>query len=141
MTVADATPEQPALDDRAALGISGLAHDIGEYVRAWTALLSDEAELARICLNRLLLAALWLCFLAAGTVVAGNVLTALMLERWLQDWAGAVAVTLLLNFAVLFALLQAMRAWWRNLSLPRSRRALRELMRRLHETDGTAEPS
>ena len=130
----NAAPEQPALGANTSARISDLAQYTGDYVRAWSDLFVGEAQLARICVNRLLLAAVWASFLVFGIVVAGNVLAAALLERWLHDWAGAVALTLLLNFVVLVALLLAMRAWWRNLSLPRSRLALRELMQRLHET-------
>ena len=141
MTDMHAAPPQPAIGDNARHGVSGLAYDIGEYVCAWTALFSDETQVARICAYRLLLAVLWVGFLAFGAVVAGDVLVAMVLGSWLQDLTSAVAATLLLNLLALFALLLAMRAWWHKLSLPRSRRALRELMRRLHETSGTAEPS
>jgi uncharacterized membrane protein YidH (DUF202 family) len=131
----NAVPEQPALEAGAATGLGDLAQYTGDYVRAWSELFAGEAQLARVCVNRLLLAAVWTCFLVFGIVISGNVLTAALLERWLTDWASAIALTLLLNFIVLIGLLLAMRAWWRNLSLPRSRRALRHLMQRLHETD------
>jgi hypothetical protein len=131
----NAAPEQPALSAGAAHGLGDLAHYTGDYVRAWSELFAGEAQLARVCVNRLLLAAVWACFLVFGIVIAGNLLTAAMFERWLQDWASAIALTLLLNFVVLVGLLLAMRTWWRTLSLPRSRRALRHLMQRLHETD------
>jgi len=132
----NAAPEQPALTGAgAAHGLGDLAHHTGDYVRAWSELFAGEAQLARVCVNRLLLAAVWTCFLVFGIVITGNVLAAALLERWLTDWASAIALTLLLNFVVLVGLLLAMRAWCRNLSLPRSRRALRHLMQRLHETD------
>ena len=134
----NAAPEPPTLGADGSARISDLAHHTGDYVRAWSDLFAGEAQLARICVNRLLLAAVWTCFLVFGIVVAGNVLTAALIERWLHDWASAVALTLLLNFVVLVALLLAMRSWWRNLSLPRSRRALRELMQQLHETARTS---
>ena len=136
----NAAPEPPALDPGVRHGLGELARHSGDYVRAWSELFSDEAQLARICVNRLLFSALWACFLVFGIVIAGNVLTATLLQRWLQDWASAVALTLLVNFVTLFALLLAMRSWWRNLSLPRSRRALRELMQRLHETGRASAP-
>jgi hypothetical protein len=131
----NAAPERPALEAGGAHGLGDLAHYTGDYVRAWSELFAGEAQLARVCVNRLLLAAVFTCFLVFGIVATGNVLTAALLERWLQDWASAIALTLMLNFIVLLGLLLAMRAWWHNLSLPRSRRALRHLMQRLHETD------
>jgi hypothetical protein len=134
----NAAPEQPALGAESSARISDLAHYTGDYVRAWSELFAGEAQLARICVNRLLLAALCAAFLVFGIIIGGNVLVAALLERWLHDWASAVALTLLIDCAVLFALLLAMRSWWRNLSLPRSRRALRELMQRLHETAGAS---
>ena len=136
----NAVPEQPATSAGATHTLGDLAHRSGDYVRAWSELFSDEAQLARICVNRLLLAAVWVCFLVFGSVVAANVLSAALLQRWLHDWASAVALTLLGNLVVLVGVLLAMRRWWRNLTLPRSRRALRELMQRLHEAhpSGTA---
>ena len=133
----NAAPE-PALGAGASSRMSDLAHYTGDYVRVWSELFVDEAQLARICANRLLFTALWACFLVFGIVAAGNVLAAILLNRWVHDWASAVALTLLLNSLVLLALLLAMRSWWHNLSLPRSRRALRELMQRLHETDSAS---
>ena len=130
----NAAPEQPALGAGATPRFADLAHYTGDYVRVWSELFADEAQLARICANRLLLAAVCACFLVFGVILAGDVLAATLFERWLHDWAIAVLLTLLLNCLALFALLLAMRSWWRNLSLPRSRRALRELLHRLHET-------
>lgn len=130
----NAVPDQPAISEGAAHRIADLAQDTGDYLRAWSELFSGEARLARICVNRLLLAAVGVCFLVFGIVITGNVLTAALLQRWLHDWASAMACALMLNFVVLVGVLLAMRVWWRNLSLPRSRRALRELMQRLHET-------
>lgn len=130
----NAAPEQPTLGADPSTRIMDLAHYTGDYVRAWSALFSDEAQLARICVNRLLFATVWVCFLVFGVVVCGNLLIATLFERWLHDWASAMAATILLDFVTMLAVLLAMRAWWRNLSMPRSRRALRELMQRLDET-------
>jgi hypothetical protein len=129
----NAVPEQPAVRNDAARALGDLAQHTGDYLRAWSELFTDEAQLARICVNRLLLATLCLCALVLGIVVAGNALAAAILQRWLHDWATAFALTLLLDCIALAVVLLAMRAWWRNVSLPRSRRALRELMQRLHE--------
>jgi len=136
----NAVPEEPPVRDDTAHRIGNLARHTGDYLRAWSELFADEARLARICVNRLLLAALLLCALVLGIVVVGNALAAALLQRWLHDWASAMALTLLFDCAALVGVLLAMRAWWRNLSLPRSRRALHDLMKRLHEaqrSDGT----
>jgi hypothetical protein len=87
----NAVPEQPAV--KPGVGLGDLAHYTGDYVRAWSELFAGEAQLARMCVNRLLLATVWACFLVFGIVVTGNVLTAAMFERWLQDWASAIALT------------------------------------------------
>ena len=131
----NAAPEQAPTAAGTAYKLGELAHQSIDYARAWSDLFACEAELARISANRLLFAFVWGCFFVFGIVVSGNALAAALLNRWLQDWASALALTLLLNFAVLFGLLLAMRGWWRRLSLPRSRRALRELMQRIHEAD------
>jgi hypothetical protein len=136
-----------AAPDQATIG-AGTAHKIGElaqhtadYARAWSELFACEAELARISANCLLLAAVGVCFLVLGVVATGNALTAIVLNRWLHDWTSAFAMTLLLNCVILLGLLCAMRGWWRRLSLPRSRRALRELMQRIHESDQARPPA
>jgi H+/Cl- antiporter ClcA len=129
-------PEQPALGDSAPHKIGDLAHYTVDYVRTWSELFAHEAELARICANRLLLATVWVCFIVFGVVVTSNALTAALFNRWLQNWASALALTLLANLVVLLLLLLGMRSWWRKLSLPRSRRALSDLIHRIHEADG-----
>jgi H+/Cl- antiporter ClcA len=131
----NATPDQAPTASGTAYKLGELAHHTIDYARAWSDLFACEAELARISANRLLFATVWVCFFVFGIVVSGNALVAVALNRWLQGWTSALALTLLLNFAVLFGLLLAMRGWWRRLSLPRSRRALRELMQRIHEAD------
>jgi hypothetical protein len=115
--------------------ISELAHHTADYVRAWSELFTCEAELARISAQRLVAATLWVCLLVLGVVINGNVLTAAVFNRWTQDWASSFALTLLLNCVVLVGLLLAMRNWWRRLSLPRSRRALSQLLERIGDAD------
>jgi len=136
-----ATSEQAAA---APAGISqsvaDLARHAGGYWQAWNELFLGEMQFARICAVRLLLGALCAGFLLGGIAIAGNMLIAALLQHWLHDWVAAAALTVLLNMLTLLALLLAMRAWWLNLSLPRSRRALRELMERLHATGDASSP-
>ncbi len=108
-----------------------LARDTSEYVRAWSSLLSSETRLARISLVRLALAALVIPALALGICIALNALIVTALNRWLHDWSSCIAIVLGIDLAALGALLLAMRRWWRNLSLPRSRGALSHLLERL----------
>jgi hypothetical protein len=115
--------------------ISELAHHTADYARAWSELFACETQLARISAQRLVTAAVWVCVLVLGVVINSNVLTAAVLNRWMQDWASSFALTLLLNLAALFGLLLAMRYWWRRLSLPRSRRALGQLLERIGNAD------
>jgi len=132
--------DSPTLSASTQRKISDLAHHTADYVRTWSELFSCEAELARISAQRLVSATLWVCFVLLGVIVNSNALTAAVLNRWLQDWATSFALTLLLNFLVLVALLLAMRQWWRRLSLPRSRRALGELLERIHAADRERAP-
>ena len=115
--------------------ISELVHHTADYVRAWSELFACEAELARISAQRLVAATVWICLLVLGVVINGNVLTAAVLNRWTQDWVSSFALTLLFNGVVLLGLLLAMRHWWRRLSLPRSRRALSQLLERIGDAN------
>jgi hypothetical protein len=115
-------------------GVGDLSCHAADYLHVWKELFSEEMQFAHICADRLLLGTLCVCVLLVGIAVAGNLMIAALLHRWLQDWASAAALTLLLNLGALFAQLLAMRAWLSSLSLPRSRRALRDLMQRLHAT-------
>lgn len=129
-------PREAARSDGvdAAQDVSDLARHAGDYLHAWSDLFSGEVQFARICANRLLGGVLCVCFLLCGIAITANLALIALLQHWLHDWAGAALLTLLLDVIALFAMLLAMRAWWLNLSLPRSRRALRQLMQRLHAT-------
>jgi hypothetical protein len=130
---ADPPPEpaspQPVSQDSASL--ENLARDTGEYVRAWSALLGSETRLARISLVRLALAALVIPALALGICIALDALLVTALNHWLHEWSSCIAIVLAIDLVALGALLLAMRRWWRNLSLPRSREALTRLLGRL----------
>lgn len=102
-----------------------------DYARAWSELFTSEAKLARQSAGRLLVAAICVCVLLPGAVIICDALAVSVLNRWLNDWAISLAVTLVLNLLALCALGLAIRAWWGNLSLPRSRRALCELAGRI----------
>ncbi len=60
--------------------------------------------------------------------VAANALIAAVLDRWLHDWSACIAIALFLDMLALYGLVVAMRRWWHNLSLPRSRCALTQLL-------------
>ena len=117
-TPADADAESPV----------DLRDDLVGYAQAWSRLFTHEMHLARASLA-------WL-FVGAGAIVATAlticvsfaVLVALTADRWLHDWTGDIAIALLLEGITLYALFGAMRHWWHNLSLPRSREALARLV-------------
>lgn len=119
----DATPDNGA-------SIVDLARSTSEYAQAWSGLLASETRLARVSAVRLVLAALLIPALALGIFIAINAVVAAVLQRWLHDWASCIALVLFLDIAVLCGVLLAMRRWWRNLSMPRSRAALVQLLRR-----------
>jgi hypothetical protein len=131
-----AAPDQAAVNAETAHRIGDLVHNSFDYARAWSELFASEAEFARICAYRLIVGALVFGALVLGLVIIANALAVSALDRWLHDWVTAFALTLMLNFVFLLVLLAAMRSWWRSMSLPRSRRALRDLLSRIdHETE------
>ncbi|TLY51901.1 MAG: hypothetical protein E6K53_06050 [Gammaproteobacteria bacterium] len=105
-----------------------LRDDLGRYVQAWSRLFTHEVQLARTSMA-------WL-FIGTGAIIATALticitfaaLAAFVADHWLHDWAGDIAVALLLEGIALCTLLGAMRRWWRNLSMPRSRAALAHLL-------------
>lgn len=117
LTPADAEAQSP----------TDLRDDIAAYAQAWSRLFTQEMQLART-------SAAWL-FVAAGAIVATALticvtfaaLTVFIADRWLHDWAGDIAIALLLEGITLCMLLARVRRWWHNLSLPRSREALARL--------------
>jgi hypothetical protein len=115
----------------AAPAIAAVAHDTSAYVQAWSELLASETRLARVSLVRLAFAALLLPALALGICITLDAFLAAMLNRWLHDWSSCLAIVLFANLVAAYGLLSAMRHWWRNLSLPRSRSALTQLLGRL----------
>jgi hypothetical protein len=108
-----------------------VAHDTSEYVQAWSALVASETRLAGVSLVRLGVAALLLPALALGICITLDAFLAALLHRLLQDWSACLALVLFFNLVSTYGLLVAMRHWWRNLSLPRSRAALTQLLGRL----------
>jgi hypothetical protein len=111
--------------------IGDLAHDTSAYVRAWSVLVTSETRLAGKSALRLALAALAIPALALAICIIVDALVVALLNRWLHDWSSCIAIALLLNLSGLGVLLFAMRRWWRNLSLPRSRGALTHLLRHI----------
>ncbi|MGH8042106.1 MAG: hypothetical protein ACREPN_08700 [Rudaea sp.] len=114
-----------------AVSIGDLARDTSAYLRAWSELLASETRLARTGLFRLGFAVLVVPVLVLTICVAVDAVLAATLNRWLHDWSSSLAIVLCADAAGLFVLLLAMRRWWRNLSLPRSRDALTRLIQRM----------
>ena len=114
--------------DPAAEPSADLRDDLARYVQAWSRLFTYEVQLARTSMA-------WL-FIGAGAIIATALticmtfaaLAAFVADHWLHDWAGDIAVALLLEGVALCALLGAVRRWWSNLSMPRSREALAHLL-------------
>ena len=111
--------------------LGAVAHDTSDYVQAWSALFASETRLARVSLVRLGLAALIAPALALGICMTLDAFLVAVLNRLLHDWSSCLAIVLLANVAGAYGLLLAMRRWWRNLSLPRSRGALAQLLERM----------
>ena len=132
-TTASAEPSA-SVDTGARLGdlkLGDLTTDASNYVRAWSGLLASETRLAGVSLVRLVFGLLVVPALALGIFLSVDALLAAILQRWLHDWASSVAIVLLFNLACLCVLLVAIRHWWRNLSLPRSRAALVKMLERM----------
>jgi hypothetical protein len=111
--------------------IEHLAHDSSEYLRAWSVLFVAETRLARTSALRLAFAALVIPVLVLAICITVDALIVTLLNRWLHEWSLCIAITALLDLAGLCVLLVAMRHWWHNLSLPRSRGALTHLLGRM----------
>ncbi|MGA9335697.1 MAG: hypothetical protein WBV39_15560 [Rudaea sp.] len=111
--------------------LGDVAHDTSQYVHAWSSLLASETRLARASVARLAMSALLIPALALAIGLCVDALIASLLHRWLQDWSSCVAIVLFVNLVGLYGLIVAMRRWWRNLGLPRSRRALSQLLERI----------
>lgn len=127
-TSSQSAPTPVASDDAS---IEDLARDTSAYLSAWSALLAVETRLARASVVRLAFAVLVVPALVLTIFAAADALLAAALNRWLHDWSSSLAIVLCADMVGLFVLLAAMRCWWRNLSLPRSRDALTRLIRRM----------
>ncbi|HZP64893.1 MAG TPA: hypothetical protein VFB32_01170 [Rudaea sp.] len=122
---ADGAP--PAAD----ASLAGIAQNTTDYVKAWSTLFAAETRVARTSAVRLMFAAAALPAVILGVLIAADALVAALAERLLHDWASGIALTLFLDVAAFGGLLVAMRRWWRNLSLPRSRAAFARLVGRM----------
>jgi hypothetical protein len=111
--------------------LGAVAHDTSDYVQAWSALLASETRLARVSLLRLTFAALFMPALAVGICITLDAFLVALLHRLLQDWSSCLVIVLFTNLIGAYGLMVAMRHWWRNLTLPRSRAALVHLLERV----------
>lgn len=123
-------PVAEEADAQTAASLTTLAQEGIEYLRNFVQLLLGETALAGNSLRRLLVSALVVPAIVLSTWLALNALVAALLQRWLQDWIAAVAIVLVFDVATLALFWLAMRRWWRDLSLPRSRAAIARLMDR-----------
>jgi len=124
-------PDQIAGAAASAASLGDVALDTSHYVRAWSALFASETRLAGASMLHLAFAALVVPALALMICATLDALLAALLQRWVHDWSSAIGIVLCLNLVALYGLLRAMRNWWRDLSLPRSRAALVQLFERL----------
>ena len=115
----------------AAPTLATVAHDTSTYVQAWSELFASEMRLAHVSLVRLGLAALVLPALALGVCITLDAFLVAVLNRFVHDWSSCLGLVLFVNLVAAYGLLVAMRRWWRNLSLPRSRGALTQLLGRM----------
>jgi hypothetical protein len=115
----------------ATASIGELARATSTYVRAWSTLLASETRLAGQSAIRIALSVLIFPAIVSAMLLASDALVASVVNHWLHDWAACIAIVLFLDLAALCALLVAMRRWWRDLSLPRSRDALVQLLEKL----------
>lgn len=126
----DAAPLPERKDDGAraqASSLGDLALDTSEYVRAWSALLASETRLAGASMLRLIGGLLVVPALALVICTAVDAFLIVLLQRWIGDWSVCIGIVLCIDLACLYGLLLAIRAWWRDMSLPRSRAALLQL--------------
>jgi len=124
-----AAPPKPADEDARAQAASlgDLALDTSEYVRAWSALLASETRLAGASMLRLIGGLLVVPALALVICTAVDAFLITLLQHWVGDWSVCIGIVLCIDLACLYGLLLAIRAWWRDMSLPRSRAALMQL--------------
>jgi hypothetical protein len=131
MNSAEHAANSLAQEPASSASLGAVAHDTSDYVQAWSALLASETRLARVSLLRLAFAALVVPALVLGICITLDAFLAALLHRLLPDWSSCLAIVLFANLAGAYGLLVAMRRWWRNLSLPRSRAALVHLLERV----------
>ena len=135
MTPAERAIPQPGASPPGApdttASLANLAIDTTDYVRAWSALFASEARLAGISMVRLAIGAIVAPAVALVVCISADALFVTLLQLWWGNWAAATGAVVVFNILCFFGLLLAMRRWWRNLSLPRSRNALGHLLERL----------
>ncbi|HEX6833933.1 MAG TPA: hypothetical protein VF132_10415 [Rudaea sp.] len=110
--------------------IVALAHEGTEFLRNFLQLLLGETALAKMSLQRLVIAALIVPSVILTAWLALNALLAVLLERWLQSWIGATVIVLAFDGAIVAVFAIKMLRWWRDLSLPRTRAAIARLLER-----------
>src|SRR5689334_25326774 len=109
-------PPEMRADAAAAESVADLRDDIVGYVQAWSRLFAREMRLARTSVVWLILGTGAIVAVALTICMTFAALAAFLADRWLHDWAGDIAVALLLEGIALCMLLAAARRWWRNLS-------------------------
>ena len=124
-------PERLAGAASSAASLGDVALDTSHYVRAWSALFASETRLAGASMLHLVFAALVVPALALMICATLDALLAALLQRWVHDWPSSIGIVLCVDLAALYGLVRAMRGWWRDLSLPRSRAALVQLFEHL----------
>jgi hypothetical protein len=125
---ADAPPlATPTADDSVAPLIGGAT----DVVQAWARLLDLELALAHRSMRWLAVGALALPIVGLGVWFASSALGVVLVHAATGNWVQALALAALGQALALALLLRALRGWLRDLTLPQSRAALRQVMERL----------
>lgn len=109
--------------------LAGFASHALDFAHAWGNLLAGEAALAKSNAVLLVAGVVLLLTLLLTTFVAVDAVIAASVFALLPNWIVATASALLVDVAAMIALLLLLRGWWRSLSLPQSRAALKRLWR------------
>ena len=115
--------QEPSLRD--------IAHEGIEYLRNLAQLFLGEVEVARGSFTRLLIAGALIPVFLMTIWAALNFLLAALVARWLQDWLYGYLAILVVNVALVSAFVIAVKRWKRDLTLPRSRSALAQLLEKI----------
>ncbi len=111
--------------------LRNIAHEAIEYLRNLAQLFLGEVEIARGSFTRLLIAGALIPVFLLSIWAALNLLLGALVARWLHDWLYGYLAILIVNIALVVAVVFGVIRWKRDLTLPRSRAALARLLERI----------